>query len=383
MTKNFLFPQQKVLLVGPKFPPYGGVALQAELLLESMNRDGVSAVLAASNPEFSKGLGFLERLRGVRPLLRAVVFSWRLWRVLPRVYVVHILACSWLYFFLVVCPAVLLTRLRGKRIVVNYRGGEAREFFQWFGWLIRPIFKMADVITAPSDFLAEAIRASFGVPVRIVPNILKLSVFRYRQRVTFEPRMLVTRHLEEIYDIESVLKAFRVVQEHHPDASLWIAGTGSRERRLRDLVSTWNLRNVRFMGHVAHDDLAAVYDQCDILLNASRVDNFPGALLEASAAGLAVVSTGAGGIPFIYRDGKNALLVQPGDWLGLAGAVEKLLQSPSLGIALTAEAAIVARSCDWNEVRLSLYGAYGFSLKDQPDRGSVSISVNQPDIERV
>jgi phenylacetate-CoA ligase len=383
MTSSVFAGRQKVLLVGPKIPPYGGVALQARLLLESMSRDGVHTTLAPSNPDFPNGLSFLEQLRGVRPLLRSVVFSWRLWKQLPEAYVVHILACSWVYFFVVVCPAVLLGRARGKRIVVNYRGGEAREFFRRFGWLIRPIFKMADVITAPSDFLGQVIRQSFGVTVRIVPNILNLPVFPYRQRVTFQPRMLVTRHLEKLYDIESSLKAFRVIQEHHPEASLWIAGTGSQEAYLRGLVSTWNLRNVRFLGHVPHGDLPAIYDYCDILLNASLADNFPGALLEASAAGLAVVSTGVGGIPFIYRDGLNALLVQPGDWQGLAQAVEKLLASPTLGMELTAAAASVARSCDWKEVRRPLYEAYGFSLANQPARNSVFISVKQPDVERV
>ena len=69
---------------------------------------------------------------------------------------------------------------------------------------------------------------------------------------------------------------------------------------------------MRFLGYVDRQKLPAIYSECDILLNASRVDNFPGSLLDASAAGLAVVSTNAGGIPFIYTDGENALLVEVG-----------------------------------------------------------------------
>ena len=88
-----------------------------------------------------------------------------------------------------------------------------------------------------------------------------------------------------MYDIEAVLQAFRSVQRWHPAASLWIAGTGSEEARLRQLVATWELANVRFLGEMPHKELPAIYDECDVYLNASRVDNFPGALLEASAAG--------------------------------------------------------------------------------------------------
>jgi glycosyltransferase involved in cell wall biosynthesis len=154
------------------------------------------------------------------------------------------------------------------------------------------------------------------------------------------------------------------VQSRYPDASLWIAGTGSQETHLRGLVSSWNLQNVRFLGYVAHRDLGAVYDQCDILLNASYVDNFPGALLEASGAGLAIVSTGAGGIPFMFQDGKNALLVEPGDWNGLARGVEKVVQTPGLGAALAKDAAALAQRCRWPEVRKSMYAAYDFEPDD-------------------
>ena len=356
--------EQRVLLIGPQAPPYGGVALQAQSLRELMTQEGTAITFLAANLPFPGPLRFLEKLRGARPFLRSILFCGRLWKTLPRVDVVHILACSWLYFFLVVGPAVILSRMRGKRVVLNYRGGEAKRFFRWWGWIARPVFQLANVVTVPSNFLAEVIRNCFGVPVVIVPNILDLSLFKYRARTALRPKMLVTRHLEKLYDIESVLKAFRTVQSHYPEASLWIAGTGSQEQHLRSLVAEWNLRNVRFGGHVDHRGLAEIYDQCDILLNASRADNFPGALLEASAAGLAVVSTNPGGIPYIYENEKSALLVEPGDSVGLAVAVEKLLREPSLARDLTTRAATLAGECDWKKVRRQLYEAYGFFVEE-------------------
>jgi glycosyltransferase involved in cell wall biosynthesis len=123
-------------------------------------------------------------------------------------------------------------------------------------------------------------------------------------------------------------------------------------------VEQSDLRNVRFLGHVPQQELPAVYDSHDIYINASRVDNFPGALIEASAAGLPVVSTCAGGIPAIYLDGLNALLVEPGDWEGLANAIDRILQAPELGMKLASHGRTLAESCDWSQVRRSLYGAY-------------------------
>ena len=349
----------RVLLVAPVPPPYGGMALQARQLDQLLRHDGVDVDVLASNFSLPSSLKAVERVPGVRTWLRAVLIWFRLWPRIGRADVVHVMAASWLYFFVAVYPAVLLGRVRGKRVVINYRGGEAREFFQRYGWIASPAFTLARAITAPSEFLASAIREHFGVAVSIVPNILDSSRFVYRARTEIRPTLLVTRHLEKMYDIESVLKACRLVQARHSDATLWIAGGGSEEAHLRHLVSAWGLANVRFLGEVAHEDLPAIYDHCDIYLNGSLVDNFPGALLEASAAGLVVVSTRAGGIPFLYEHARTAWLVEPGDWHGLANAVEEVLESPSVALEMTKAALTIVRACRWAEVRKRLYHSYG------------------------
>ena len=352
----------RVLLVAPVPPPYGGMALQAGLLQRLLREDGVSADLLGHNQPFCRGLRFLERVPALRTFLRTLLFCIRFCGRVRNAGVVHILAASGIYFFLVVCPAVLIGRLRGKQVVLNYRAGDADKFLRRYGWLAKPFFQMADVNTTPSGFLAQVIQERIGVPVSIVPNIVNFSIFQYRERVSFQPKLLVTRHLEEIYDVESVLRAFRRIQGSYPAASLWIAGTGSQEARLRGLVSDWNLNYVRFLGYVDHKTLPSIYDQCDILVNASRVDNFPGSLMEASAAGLVVVSTKAGGIPFIFENGKNALLVEVGDWQALASEVELALRRRDLARQLASAGRELCRQCDWRNVRRALYAVYGFSF---------------------
>jgi glycosyltransferase involved in cell wall biosynthesis len=350
-----------VLLIAPAPPPYGGMALQAQLLENLLRRDGIPVSFVRSNVSFPAALRAVEGVPGLRTALRFGLLCVNLVREVRRAEVVHIFAASWVYFFAVVYPAVIVARLFGRRVVVNYRGGEADRFFRFYGWLARPVFTIADIVTTPSRFLAEVLAKHFGISAAIVPNILDTRVFRRRQRTTFRPRIVTARHLEKIYDIESVLKAFRVVQESYPDATLTLAGTGSQEAHLRTLVSMWNLKYVQFAGCVNHDDLPALYDDCDIFLNASRVDNFPGALLEASAAGLAMAPTAAGGIPWIYEDGKTAFLAAPGDWRGLAQAVLKVLECPDAARLTTEAAAELVKAFEWSKVRQLLFQAYGFA----------------------
>jgi glycosyltransferase involved in cell wall biosynthesis len=263
--------------------------------------------------------------------------------------------------------------MRGKRIILNYHGGQADEFLRYYRYFATPIFRMADVVTVPSGFLGDIIARRTAVQAQIVPNIVALNSFRYRDRVPFRPRILSTRHLEKLYDVETVLRAFRRIQQVHPDATLVIAGTGTQENYLRALAGRWDLKNVRFLGHVPYQNLSSVYDQCDILLNASRADNFPGSLLEAAAAGLVVISSSVGGIPYIFEHGTNSLLVAPGDSEGLASAALRVLEEPGLGFRLTRNALERCRCCDWKQVRKALYRAYGFDLC--PDAGESRDSV--------
>src|SRR5689334_891310 len=115
----------KILLVAPEPPPSGGMALQAQLLRRLLAEDGNFVVFLASNCSLGKRLRALERVPGVRTTARFLVLCAKLWRTAPEVDVVHVLAASWLYFFAVVAPAVVIGKLRGARIVLNYRGGDA------------------------------------------------------------------------------------------------------------------------------------------------------------------------------------------------------------------------------------------------------------------
>ncbi|HEY2843976.1 MAG TPA: glycosyltransferase family 4 protein [Bryobacteraceae bacterium] len=349
-----------VMLVAPQAPPYGGMAIQARLLAKLLEQEGTPLCFFASNFPLPRALLFCNRIPLARTAIRAVAVWFKLLKQVPRVDVIHVFAASWLYFFMAVAPAILVGKLLRKRVVVNYRGGDAARFFRYWGWAAAPLLRMADVLTAPSKFLADLIQERFRLPVTIVKNILDQSVFQYRRRTAIQPKVVVARHLEPIYGVESVLLAFRAIQHQFPDASLAIVGTGSEEARLRALAGQWQLGGVSFLGHIDHRQMQRVYEGSDIFLNGSLVDNFPGALLEASAAGLVVVSTGAGGIPSMYEDGRNALLVEPGDWQALAAAVVRVLQSPALAQELIEGGGDLVGSCCWNKVRLEIYGVYGF-----------------------
>src|SRR5207244_7005507 len=122
------------------------------------------------------------------------------------------------------------------------------------------------------------------------------------------------------------------------DARLIVAGDGSQRRQLHRLADELRLDNVEFVGRVRPDRMPSLYAAADVYLNAPDIDNMPGSILEAFASGLPVVTTDAGGIPYIVRHGETGLIVPRGDDAGMAAAALRLLDDPVLVQRLVASA---------------------------------------------
>src|SRR5690606_9865679 len=127
---------------------------------------------------------------------------------------------------------------------------------------------------------------AFGLDAIAIPNDVDPRDFHYRVRRKLEPTILVPRALEANYNVACALRAFRIVQEQYPDARLTVLGTGPLRKQLEQTARDLKLRNATFAGRVQRDAIADCFDEHDILLNSSSVDNMPVSLLEAFAAGL-------------------------------------------------------------------------------------------------
>jgi glycosyltransferase involved in cell wall biosynthesis len=130
---------------------------------------------------------------------------------------------------------------------------------------------------------------------------------------------------------ELLVSAFARVLKIVPDAKLVIAGYGREKDNLSRQIEALGIANSVFMmGGLPREKVAQLMATADVFVLPSEMESFGLSLLEASAAGVPVVCSNAGGVPEVFQDGFNALLYPPGDDNAMAKAMISLIQDRDL-----------------------------------------------------
>ena len=341
----------KVGLVGPLPPPAGGMANQTVQLAELLTREGAEVTIVQTNAPYVPRL--VERLRRVRSLFRLVPYVVRVWRVAGNVELMHIMANSGWSWHLCAAPAIWIARLRGTPTVVNYRGGEAAAFLEKSGTVLRWSLRRSNVLVVPSGFLMDVF-ARNGIASVVVPNIINLERF-HPAAATHRPattHLVVARNLERIYDIATALRAFALIRAATPSVTLTVAGSGPEREALGKLCTELGIAgSVVFCGRLGRDAMADLYRSASVVINPSRIDNMPNSILEAMASGIPVVSTNVGGVPFILREGITGIMIDAGNHVAMAEAVQRILADQALAARIRDAALCEVQQYSWPRVR--------------------------------
>jgi L-malate glycosyltransferase len=354
----------KVVFVAPSLGILGGQAVQADRLLSAWRDDpDVDAWLVPINPTPPRLLRFALDVKFLRTVVTQLTYLPLLVRELARADVVHVFSASYTSFLLAPLPAMLVARALGRPVVLNYRSGEAPDHLQRSA-IARKAIATADLNVVPSRFLVDVFRG-FGIQATIVPNIVDPGAFPFRERDPLRPRLVSTRNFDALYNVATTIRAFRLVQQHWPDAALTLVGGGPEEAMLRALVKQLELRHVTFAGRMTPNEIAGCYAANDIYIQSPDIDNMPTSVLEAFASGLPVVSTEAGGVPAILTHGEHGLLAPLADHETLGLQVLWLLDNPDHARRLARNAYATMDACTWRAVRTQWLDGYRRVLPDR------------------
>ena len=348
----------RLLLVAPALRILGGQAVQANYLLEHLSREPMFEVsFLPHNPQLPRPLRLLQSIKYLRTIVTSALYCINLLIQVPKHDIVHTFSASYFSFLLAPTPAILIARLFGKKVVLNYRSGEAEDHLRCWPRTAVPIMKLAHELIVPSQYLVDVFR-KFDLRASAVANIIDNDRFRFRERRPLLPIFFSNRNLYPLYNVACILRAFAKIQERFPEARLIIAGDGSQRPSLESLARELKLRNVEFRGRVAPHKMNELYDEAHIFLNSSNIDNMPGSILESFASGMPVVSTSAGGIRCIVTHGRTGLLVPRNDHEGMASWAIKLLESPELATSIVENAYEQCSAYTWPAVRDAWLAVY-------------------------
>lgn len=333
----------KILLVCNYRPGVGGISGQVEELQKHLRKEGHDVDIFSTKGSAMKRLSLPSKLKSM-----------------ARGYdVLHVHCCSG-WGFLPAYVAVYAGRRAHKRVVLTYHGGGAEGFFAKRTRLVKHVLSQTDCNIVLSGF-TEGVFHRHGLPCTVIPNIVDIDAAHFRQRKTIAPRYICTRAHEELYNIPCILRAFRTVQATINDARLTLVGDGSLHADLVRMADDMGLRNVTFTGRVDNSEIFRQLENSDVLLSAPKVDNMPVSLLEAMNAGLLVVSSNVGGVPFMIRNGRDGLLFESDNDAELAQKMLWAVENPTMALAITMQARRTVERYRWESIREAIYKAYGLS----------------------
>ena len=148
-------------------------------------------------------------------------------------------------------------------------------------------------------------------------------------------------------DIMTLLRAMVIVRQAVPDVHLRIAGRtvdAAYERELLQFAAANLAGSVEFLGLLDTPAMLREYAACSLVVLPSRQEVLPMTVIEAMAAGIALVSTRAGGLGDLVEDGVTGILVDVGDDERMAAAIIRLLQDSPTRRRMGEQGKQIARS---------------------------------------
>ena len=201
----------------------------------------------------------------------------------------------------------------------------------------------------------------YDIPCVVIPNIVPLREDVYLPKKKIAPKMISIRHLTSLYRIDLIIKAYELVLRKYPAATLDILGQGDQREALEQYVREHHLAGVRFIGQVPNEQIYDYLKANDIMLSAPKIDNMPVSLLEAMNAGVLVISSNVGGVPYMIEHGRTGLLFEGLEDEGVRGLEKQMLwalEHQEESLRMIEAAHIEVQKYTWSEVRKQLIPLY-------------------------
>ncbi|QTE23059.1 glycosyltransferase family 4 protein [Polaribacter cellanae] len=213
------------------------------------------------------------------------------------------------------------------------------------------LFNNSDKNIAPSNYLKSEFEKR-GFKVVYIPNTIEIEKYTFTYRNFLKPNLLWVRSFKELYNPTLAIEVLLLLKSEFPLAKLCMVGPEIDDsfEQTKKMVSKYNLESsVKFTGTLPSKEWHKASESYDIFINTTNFDNTPISVMEAMALGLVIVSTNAGGMPYLITNNKNGILVEKGNSKQMAREIIKIIKSNKIILATKAREEV--ENFGWNNVK--------------------------------
>jgi len=211
---------------------------------------------------------------------------------------------------------------------------------------------------------------------KVIPN--GVDVGRFQRAVPIAKWQYGTKNILFVGRFEprkgliDLLKAYRILRKTGCKCRLLVIGGGPQEREARRYLMTRKMGGVEFLGRVSDEERDALFKTADVYCSpATGGESFEIVLLEAMAAGTAIVYSDIHGYKGVVRRDREGLLVPPRDKKALAGALARVLGDDSLRESMGESGMARAQEFSWPRVTAKVEDYYGFVIRRLAAQGQL------------
>lgn len=195
-------------------------------------------------------------------------------------------------------------------------------------------------------------KLGFSSPIKVIPNGVDLDVTDRIKAKKNRNSILYVGRLVSYKNVDTLIKAFALVNKKLPDATLIIIGTGPERKNLEKLAANLEC-NVKFLGFVSEEKKLVEIKSAEILVNPSDIEGFGIILLEAMACRCPIIAQ-----PlrcYNFCNSKNSILAPN---IRLSENIIKLLDNRRLRQTISSAGYETAKSYSWERISEKVEAVY-------------------------
>lgn len=260
--------------------------------------------------------------------------------------------------FIFAWSSAILSRLFQLKYIPILHGGNLPLRAKKSPKLMEQFLSKAYEVVCPSAYLKVEMEKAVGGNYVVIPNFIDLENYSFEVKRIEEDKdisLLWVRSFHSIYNPQLAIKVLHKLHENgFIQAKLCMVGPnkdGSLEM-VKKLVKELGLSDfVSFTGKISQKEWIALSRDYNIFLNTTNIDNTPVSVMEAMSLGFPVITTNVGGIPYLFEDKKEGIMVEPNNSEKIVSAINELKNHSERAMEISIAARNKASEWDWNLVR--------------------------------